>query len=68
MKLDLKQLATQVDVNITDLYGRTVKTSKLNNVQAGDFQVDISGLAQGHYFLSVQCEEGFRTKMFEVVK
>jgi hypothetical protein len=68
MKLDLKNIATELDINITDIYGRTVKTAKLNGVQNGVYPVDISGLTSGHYFLSVQCEEGFRTKMFEVVK
>jgi hypothetical protein len=68
MELNLKNTADVLNVTITDLLGNVLRREQLNNVQNGTFPVNISGLANGTYFLTVVGKEGFRTVHFEVIK
>jgi hypothetical protein len=68
MELNLQNTADVLNVTVTDLLGNVLRREQLNNVQNGTFPVNISGLANGTYFLTVVGKEGFRTVHFEVIK
>ncbi|MEZ4949638.1 MAG: PA domain-containing protein [Saprospiraceae bacterium] len=68
MNLELA-LENQVDVNlyITDFDGKLVRQEQLDNVKEGIFDINVTNLSNGTYFLTVKSEEGWRTKKFVVV-
>ncbi|MEY4933670.1 MAG: hypothetical protein RIS64_29 [Bacteroidota bacterium] len=68
MELNLQNNADILNVTVTDLLGNVLRREQLSNVQNGTFPVNISGLANGTYFLTVVGKEGFRTVHFEVIK
>ncbi|MEO0042499.1 MAG: hypothetical protein RL329_1947 [Bacteroidota bacterium] len=68
VELNLKNTADVLNLTITDLLGNVLRREQLNNVQNGTFPVNVSGFANGTYFLTVVGKEGFRTVHFEVLK
>jgi PA domain/Secretion system C-terminal sorting domain len=68
LELNLQNTADVLNVTVTDLLGNVLRREQFNNVQNGTFPVNISGLANGTYFLTVVGKEGFRTVHFEVIK
>lgn len=67
LNLELDEVADLVTVRIMDMNGRLVKTQEFENVQAGTFSFDLSGMANGSYFMGVYTPEGFRAKKFQVM-
>jgi PA domain/Secretion system C-terminal sorting domain len=68
LELNLQNTADVLNITVTDLLGNVLRREQFNNVQNGTFPVNISGLANGTYFLTVVGKEGFRTVHFEVIK
>lgn len=68
LQFDLTQNNPTVDLYITDQLGRLISKSKLTNVQKGIQQVNVGDLATGTYFVTVSGTDGWRTKLFQVVK
>ncbi|MEZ4981571.1 MAG: T9SS type A sorting domain-containing protein [Saprospiraceae bacterium] len=57
-------MENQVDVNlyITDFDGKLVRQEQLDNVKEGIFDINVTNLSNGTYFLTVKSEEGWRTR------
>lgn len=68
LELSLENTADVVEVVIFDFTGRMVSSRTLDNVQKGRFSFDVSNLANGTYFMSINTPEGFRSKKFQVVR
>lgn len=66
--LELDNVSENVEVQITDVNGRTLATQNFSNVQNNKFTFDVKNYAAGNYFIRVQTEEGFKTKHFTVIK
>jgi PA domain/Secretion system C-terminal sorting domain len=68
LQLNLQNTADVLNVTITDLLGNVLRRAQFNNIQNGTFPVEVAGLANGTYFLTVVGKEGFRTVHFEVIR
>ncbi len=68
LELDLENTATEVEVRILDFTGRLVSSRILDNVQKGRYSFDVSKMATGTYFMSINTPEGFRSKKFQVMR
>jgi flagellar hook assembly protein FlgD len=68
LELDLENTATEVEVRILDFTGRLVSSRILDNVQKGRYSFDVSKMATGTYFMSINTPEGFRSKKFQVIR
>ncbi|MCF8246165.1 MAG: T9SS type A sorting domain-containing protein [Saprospiraceae bacterium] len=68
LELALDNPATEVEVHILDFTGRLVSSRTLDHVQKGRYSFDVSKLATGTYFMSVNTPEGFRSKKFQVIR
>ena len=68
LQFNLSQNNKEVELFITDQIGRLVTQSKLTNVQKGVQEVNIGNLANGTYFVTIYGTDGWRTKLFQVVK
>ena len=68
LQFNLSQNNKEVNLYITDQIGRLITQSKLTNVQKGVQEVNIGNLANGTYFVTVYGTDGWRTKLFQVVK
>ncbi len=57
-----------INVQVIDLNGRVVSTLNLGQTNAGEnsFQVDVTGLANGLYIVSLQTKDGVVTQKFNV--
>jgi hypothetical protein len=64
----LQNVADVVNIHITDLAGKTISVQKLYNVKDGVQQVQLGNLANGSYFATIVTKEGWRTKVFQVLK
>jgi hypothetical protein len=51
-----------VNFEVTDLVGRTLLSRKVNNWSEGPYEVNISTLPEGPYFVRLQQENGRRCK------
>ncbi len=67
LELDLDHVASEVEVRILDFTGRIVSTRTLENVQKGRYGFNVSQMANGTYFMSINTPEGFRSKKFQVM-
>jgi PA domain/Secretion system C-terminal sorting domain len=67
LELDLDHVAPEVEVRILDFTGRIVSTRILENVQNGRYGFNVSQMANGTYFMSINTPEGFRSKKFQVM-
>ncbi|HFA51452.1 MAG TPA: T9SS type A sorting domain-containing protein [Bacteroidetes bacterium] len=68
LELELEKVADEVNVRILDFTGRLVNHQVFENVQSGNFSFDVSSLAVGTYFMSIETPEGYRAKKFVVVR
>lgn len=68
LDLALDNVASEVEVRILDFTGRMVSNRTLDNVQKGRFSFDVSNLANGTYFMSINTPEGFRSRKFQVMR
>jgi hypothetical protein len=62
----LEKMNEEVSITINDMMGRVLKTVKLKNVQSGAQQINVSELANGHYFAKIVGKDGWRTKAFHI--
>ncbi|MCB0517748.1 MAG: T9SS type A sorting domain-containing protein [Lewinellaceae bacterium] len=68
LNLSLDQPAREVTVRILDFNGRLVSTRQFENIQNDVLPFDVGDLAVGTYFMSVSTPEGYRSKMFQVLR
>jgi len=64
--LNLTETAPTVQLHLFDVMGRTVRNEVHNNVKDQVFEMDVSNLAAGTYFVSVITDEGRKTLKLSV--
>lgn len=65
-QFNLVDLAEEVRADIINYDGKVVGTYYFNNVQDSAFDINVSSLTNGYYFLSVKTPEGWRSVPFVV--
>ncbi len=68
LELQLDKVADEINLRVLDFTGQLISYQIVKNVQSGTFPVDVSNLAAGTYFLSIETPEGYRAKKFVVIR
>ena len=68
IQFDLDEIAEEVQIGILDFSGKLIRVEKFENVLDNTFEFDVSQLASGSYFFTIQTPEGFRAKKFVVAR
>lgn len=67
-QIDLENTSANVAVMVTDVAGKSLYTKIHNNVQAETFTLNVASYPAGTYFLTVNTDEGVKTKRFSVAR
>ncbi len=65
-EVTLSEQADELIYKITDVNGKLIYTTNVQNVTTDKAQFDVSQLPIGQYFLNIQTENGIRTEAFNV--
>jgi hypothetical protein len=68
VSFDLGKSVEVADMIVTDINGRTVSTTRFNNIQNLNKVLNVSNMAAGQYFITVRTTEGQQTAKFNVVR
>lgn len=68
VSFDLGKSVEVADMIVTDINGRTVSTTRFNNIQNLNKVLNVSNMAVGQYFVTVRTTEGQQTTKFNVVR
>jgi PA domain/Secretion system C-terminal sorting domain len=68
LEFNLENLNKQVEVVISDVMGSTIMSRKLQDVQKLIYPVNVSNFANGTYFVKVIGQDGWQTKVFQVIR
>ena len=66
--LGLDALSSSVSYKIIDAIGKSVMTVTHNNVLNENFQINISSLKPGNYYLLISADQSKTSKKFTVIK
>ena len=65
-EVTLSEKTAQLTYRITDVQGRLVYSTQVQNVTTDQAQFNVSQLPAGQYFLTIQTDKGTRTELFSV--
>ena len=68
VSFDFGKAVEVADMIVTDINGRTVSTTRFNNIQNLNKVLNVSNMAAGQYFVTVRTTEGQQTAKFNVVR
>ncbi len=68
LNVDLVNMQDNVQIRIMDVAGRVIMEQNYDNVQLNSYDIDLSRMAAGSYFLNFITEEGNRTERFVITK
>ncbi len=68
VSFDFGKSVEVADMIVTDINGRTVSTTRFNNIQNLNKVLNVSNMAAGQYFITVRTTEGQQTAKFNVVR